>query len=124
MISWTDVNVLEHDKKQLQVKLSELIKSGNFSEDEVNGIKAEILYLDKQISKIVGSNEIKRQKELKQRKSGIEQANINAYYSFKDKYKKINKMKVATTRMINEIDEFNRKKYDVVEKEVVKVKVV
>lgn len=124
MISWTDVNVLEHDKKQLQVKLSELIKSGNFSEDEVNSIKAEILYLDKQISKIVGSNEIKRQKELKQRKSGIEQANISAYYSFKDKYKKINKMKVATTRMINEIDEFNRKKYDVVEKEVVKVKVV
>lgn len=124
MISWTDVNVLEHDKKQLQVKLSELIKSGNFSEDEVNSIKAEILYLDKQISKIVGSNEIKRQKELKQRKSGIEQANISTYYSFKDKYKKINKMKVATTRMINEIDEFNRKKYDVAEKEVVKVKVV
>lgn len=124
MISWTDVNVLEHDKKQLQVKLSELIKSGNFSEDEVNSIKAEILYLDKQISKIVGSNEIKRQKELKQRKSGIEQANISAYYSFKDKYKKINKMKVATTRMINEIDEFSRKKYDVAEKEVVKVKVV
>lgn len=122
MISWSDVNELEKSKKQLQIKLNELIKSGNITEEEVSSLKAEILYLDKQISKIIGSNEIKRQKELTKRKNGVEQANISAYYSFKDRYKKINKMKLATTRMISSIDNFTKQLDE--EKNNVKVKVV
>lgn len=108
MISWTDVNILQKEKRELQVKLSELLKNPNVSKDEINELRSEILHLDKQIEKILGSNEIKRQEELKQKKSGIEQRNIKNYYSLKDKFKTISKMKLATTRMISEIEKMQK----------------
>lgn len=126
MISWTDVNSLQKRKLDLQVNLNQLLKSNNASLDEVNELKSEILYLDKQIEKIVGTNEIKRQKELKRKKSGIEQRNLSNFYEFKDKYKKISKMKIATTRMIASIENYQKEVYsnnEIIEHGLVKVKV-
>ncbi len=126
MISWADVNSLQKQKLDLQVKLNELLKSGSATADEINELKSEILYLDKQICKIVGSNEIKRQQELKRKKSGVEQRNLRNFYEFKDKYKKISKMKIATTRMIASIENLQRATYereDIEEQGLVKVKV-
>lgn len=126
MISWTDVNSLQKQKLNLQVKLNELLKSGSATVDEINELKSEILYLDKQIEKIVGTNEIKRQQELKRKKSGIEQRNLRNFYEFKDKYKKISKMKIATTRMIASIENLQRATYErenIEEQGLVKVKV-
>jgi len=125
MISWTDVNSLQKQKLDLQLKLNQLLKSSNASIDEVNELKSEILHLDKQIEKIVGSNEIKRQNELKRKKSGIEQRNLNNFYAFKDKYKKISKMRIATTRMIASIESYQKEVYnneETLEQGFVKVK--
>lgn len=125
MISWTDVNSLQKQKLDLQVKLDQLLKSKNASVDEVNELKSEILYLDKQIEKIVGSNEIKRQNELKRKKSGVEQRNLSNFYAFKDKYKKISKMRIATTRMIASIENYQKEVYnneETLEQGFVKVK--
>lgn len=125
MISWTDVNSLQKQKLDLQVKLNQLLKSNNASVDEVNELKSEILYLDKQIEKIVGSNEIKRQNELKRKKSGVEQRNLSNFYAFKDKYKKISKMRIATTRMIASIENYQKEVYnneETLEQGFVKVK--
>lgn len=125
MISWTDANSLQKQKLDLQVKLDQLLKSNNASVDEVNELKSEILYLDKQIEKIVGSNEIKRQNELKRKKSGVEQRNLSNFYAFKDKYKKISKMRIATTHMIASIENYQKEVYnneETIEQRFMKVK--
>lgn len=121
MISWTDVNSLQKQKLELQIKLNELLKSSDKSNDKVNELKSEILYLDKQIEKILGSNEIKRQKELKRKKSGIDQTNINNYFALKEKYKKISNMKLATTRMIGLIETLEKNSLLIEERVKVKV---
>ena len=120
MINWSEINSLQKQKLDLQIKLNELINSDSKSIDKINELKAEILYLDKQISTILGSNELKRVEELKNKKSGIEQRNKNAYFALKNKYKKISKMKTATERMMNLIDTLNNEK----EEQVGKVKVM
>lgn len=111
MISWSDVNSLQKKKLELQANLDLLLKSKNPTTDEINGLKAEILYLDKQIERILGSKEIERQKESRRQKSGVEQLNMKKYYEFKDKYKKMNKMKIATTRMIGAIESYQNNFY-------------
>lgn len=120
MINWADVNLLQKQKLDLQVKLNELLNSNDKSQDKVNELKSEILYLDKQIEKIIGSNELKRQKELKRKKLGIDQTNLKNYYTFKDKYKKISQMKLATARMIALIE--NLEKDFINQEKIVKVK--
>ena len=131
MISNEDVNILQKQKLDLQIQLNELLKSKSKNIDYINELKSEILYLNKltdkileinkQIEKIIGSNEIKRQNELKRKKLGIEETNINNYYSFKAKYKKICKMRISVFRMLNVIENYmnnNTKNID----EIVKVK--
>lgn len=122
MISNEDVNALQKQKLDLQIKLNELLKSSNKSIDDINELKSEILYLDKQIEKIVGSNEIKRQKEVKRKKLGIEETNINNYYLFKNKYKQICKIKVSTLHMLDIIENYINNSQKNIE-EVVKVKI-
>lgn len=120
MLSNEDVNTLQKKKLDLQIKLNELLKSSNKNIDDINELKSEILYLDKQIEKIVGSNEIKRQKEVRRKKLGIDDANIKNYFLFKSKYKQICKMRVATLHMLNVIDNHINKYNN--EDNVVKVK--
>lgn len=113
MIYPSNVNSLQKQKLDLQIKLNELLKSDNKTEDGINELKSEIIYLNKRIEKIVGSNEIERQKELKRKKLGIDQRNLNNYYAFKDKYKKISKMKIATNHIISLIESINSNSYQV-----------
>lgn len=121
MISNEDVNTLQKQKLDLQIKLNELLKSSNKSIDDINELKSEILYLDKQIEKIVGSNEIKRQKEVKRRKLGIEETNINNYNLFKSKYRQICKMRISTLHMVSAIENYYNDQQ--LKDEVVKVRV-
>ena len=117
------------DKKELQKqrdrKYNEyavLLNSNNPSSDELNALKSELKYLDDQLNKINGLNEKKRTEQVKNKKLGIEEKNKNNYYIFKDKYKKISNMKLATTRIINAISELQKQQY-IEENERVKVKV-
>ena len=119
MINWSDINSLQKRRLDLQIKLNELISSGDKSTDKINEIRSEVIYLDRQISKIVGSNEIKRMEELKSKKERKDENIKNAYFSLKNKYKKISKMKKATERMIAVIDSFQSK--DVLGEEKIKV---
>lgn len=124
MIYSSNVNSLQKQKLDLQIKLNELLKSNNKNDDEINELKSEIIYLNKRIEKIVGSNEIERQNQLRRKKLGIDQKNLNDYYEFKDKYKKISKMKIATNHIISLIESVNLGMYqtDVTSQEIVKVK--
>ena len=47
MINWSDINSLQKQKLDLQIKLNELVNSGEKSIDKINEIKSEIIYLDK-----------------------------------------------------------------------------
>ena len=115
------------DKKELQrqreLKYNEyvlLLNSKNPSNDELVALKSELKYLDDRLDRINGLNDKKRTNEIKIKKSGIEERNKNNYYFFKDKYKKISNMKLATTRIIVVISELQKQEY---KEEVVKVKV-
>ena len=117
------------DKKELQKQRDKkyneyavLLNSNNPSSDELNALKSELKYLDDQLNKINGLNEKKRTEQVKNKKLGIEEKNKNNYYIFKDKYKKISNMKLATTRIINAISELQKQQY-IEENERVKVKV-
>ncbi len=117
------------DKKDLQVQREQkyneyavLLNSKNPSKDDLNALKSEIKYLDDQLNKIDGLNEKKRIEQVKNKKLGIEEKNKNRYYAFKDKYKKISNMKLATTRIIGVINEMQNQHY-IEEIERVKVKV-
>lgn len=99
MISWTDVNTLEKQKLDLQLKLNQLLSSSDRSIDEINGIRAEILHIEKQIKKIVGKNEIARQEKLKSKKSGQTEIVIKNFEAFKDKYRRVSNIHFAVNAM-------------------------
>lgn len=124
MINSSAINSLQKQKLDLQLKLSELSKSNNINYDEINALKSEIIHVNKQIRKIVGSNEIERQNELKRRRLGLDQKNLDDYYKFKDRYKKISKMEIATKHiifLIKNVSGTNSITSDI-EHEIVKVK--
>lgn len=116
-----NLNSLQSKKIELQVKLNELLHSKSKDEDKINELKSDILYLDKQIEKIVGKNEIRRRDELKRKKQGVDEINKNNYYNFKNRYKKIRPMTVATNRIIATIDRINNIQY---EEDRVRVKIL
>lgn len=99
MISWSDVNSLEKQKLDLQLKLNQLLNSSDRSMDEINGVRAEILYIEKQIKKIVGKNEIARQEKLKSKKSGQTAIAIKNFEAFKRKYQMVSNIHSATKAM-------------------------
>ena len=119
MISWTDVNELQKQKTELQVRLKELLNI-NASNDDINELKAEILHLEKNINRILGTNEVKRQKELASVKSGADERNKKRYYAFKRKYSMISKLNEATNNILKVIDSLSNN-YEV-SSERVKVK--
>lgn len=114
------INSLQKQKLDLQVELNNLLHSLNPDRDKINELKSEILYLDKQIQKIVGKKEIERQNQLKKRKSGIEEINKKNYYSLKSMVKRISPMAIATNRMMSTIEKLQTRQ---IEDEKVRVKV-
>lgn len=120
-MSKKNLDLLQKQKLELQIQVSNLLNSEFKDNDKINELKSEILYLDKQIEKIIGKKEIERRNELKRKKSGVEEINKNNYYSFKSKVKMINPMTIATNRMLAIIGrlEINHQ----IEEEKVRVKI-
>ena len=114
-----NVNLLQKQKLDLQVELNGLLHSYSKDQDKINELKSEILYLDKQIEKIVGKKEIERQNELKNKKSGVDEINKKNYYNLKSMVKRISPMNVATNRMISLIEKLDN---NTLENERVKVR--
>jgi len=117
------------DKKELQAQRDKkyneyaiLLNSKNPSIDDLNALKSELKYLDDQLEKINGRNEKERIEQLKNKKLQFDQKNTNSYYVFKDKYKNISNMKLATTRIIGVIGEIQKQQIHE-ENEKVRVKV-
>ena len=94
MISWPDIKRLEKQKNDLQLKLTELLNSN----DNLNELKKQILVLDKGIGELLRINEA----EIKQILDG--KGNKKGIYELKDKYKKISKLKVSITKMLEAIE--------------------
>ena len=112
-------NSLQTQKREMQLELNSLLQASNPDNDRINELRADILYIDKQIEKIVGKKEIVRLNELKRKQSGIDEINKNNYFAFKGKFKKISPMTIATNRMINLIDRLSKTQND----EKVRIKV-
>lgn len=109
----TDVNSLETRKTDLEVELSNLLKSGTKEEDKINELRSEILYLKKQIRKKLGPKEVEIQSRIKRKKLGIDERNIANYNAFKERYRKISKMEVSTKNILKVIDAyFNKAQYE------------
>ena len=121
MIIGTDKKDLQNKRNQKYNEYVLLLNSKNPSNDDLNALKSELKYLDDQLEKINGRNEKERIEQLKNKKSGIEERNKNSYYAFKDKYKNISNMKLATTRIIGIIGEIQKQHY-IEENEKVMVK--
>ena len=122
MIIGVDKKDLQKQRDQKYNEYALVLNSKNPSSDELNALKSELKYLDDQLNRINGLNEKKRTEELKNKKAGKDEKNKDSYYAFKDKYKRISNMKLATTRIINIIGEFQNQQY-IEENERVKVKV-
>lgn len=102
MISWSDVNTLQKQKLDLQIRLDELLKNGKASDDDVNEIKSEINHLEKNIRRILGSNELERQKKL--RSNHNDEKVKKKYYALKSKYNLVKKLNESTNNFIKTID--------------------
>lgn len=102
----TDINSLETRKTELEIELNNLLRRDNKEEDKINELRSEILYLKKQISKKLGSKEVKKQEEIRRKKLRVDERNIKNYNAFKSKYRKISKMEVATKNILRVIDNY------------------
>ena len=124
MISWSDVKSLQAKKKEYQIELNNLLHSGNASEDLIGELRSEIKHLENQIKKILGSKELKRQKELKDKKTG----NVNdikaitSYNNFKIRYDMIKDMNTATNKMMAAIARYKQSRELESSLQMVKVK--
>lgn len=121
MIIGIDKKELEKQRNEKYNEYAILLNTSDPSKDELSALKSEIKYLDDRLDKINGRNEKIRTEELKNKKYGIEEKNKNNYYAFKDKYKRISNMKLATTRIINVIGEMQKQQYIEEEKVMIKV---
>ena len=112
MMLESDINSLESKKIDLELQLNELLKN-NAEKDKINELKAEILYIKKQISQKLGSKEVETQAKIKRKKSGVDERNIKNYNAFKSRYKKISKMEVSTKNILRVIDSYlNQDQYE------------
>ena len=121
MIIGIDKKELQKQRDQKYNEYAILLNTSNPSKDELSALKSEIKYLDDKLEKLNGRNEKIRTEELKNKKFGIEEKNKNSYYVFKEKYKKISNMKLATTRIIGIIDKIQKEQYIEEEKVMMKV---
>lgn len=122
MIIGADKKDLQKQREQKYNEYATLLNSNNPSSDELNALKSELKYLDDQLNKINGLNEKKRTEQVKSRKLEIDKNNKNNYFEFKNKYKKISNMKLATTRIISIIENIEKQQY-IEEQEKIMIKV-
>lgn len=122
MIIGADKKDLQKQREQKYNEYATLLNSNNPSSDELNALKSELKYLDDQLNKINGLNEKKRTEQVKSRKLEIDKNNKNNYFEFKNKYKKISNMKLATTRLISIIENIEKQQY-IEEQEKIMIKV-
>ena len=101
---------MQKQKLNLQVELDNLMHQPNKDIDKINELKSDILYLEKQIEKIIGKKEIERQKELRNKKFRTDDINKNNYYNLKSMVKKISPMNLATNRIIGVIEKSRMEK--------------
>ena len=104
-----DINSLETKKLSLEIELNAILKAEEKDADKINELRSEILHLNKQINKKLGTKEVQNQKEIKRVKSGVDERNIKNYNAFKNKYKKISKMEVSTKNILRVIEEYFNK---------------
>jgi len=113
MMLGSDINSLETKKLSLEIELNNLLRCEDKDEDKINELRSEILHLQKQINKILGTKEVQKQKEIKREKSRVDERNIKTYNEFKSKYRKISKMEVSTKNILKVIEEyFNKDNYE------------
>jgi len=113
MMLGSDINSLETKKLSLEIELNNLLRCEDKDEDKINELRSEILHLQKQINKILGTKEVQNQKEIKREKSRVDERNIKTYNEFKSKYRKISKMEVSTKNILKVIEEyFNKDNYE------------
>ncbi len=117
MISEYSIKELQTEKRKLQAELTLILNSPNCSSDNINELKSEILHIEKEIKKKVGSKELKRQEEVKRKNK--DDINLKNFKNLKAKYNRIKSMNVATKKFINIIDSLSNV---VFEDEMIKVK--
>ncbi len=71
----------------------------NVSSEELSALKAELKYLEDQLTKIRGGNEKKREAELTNKKQRKDDKNIRNYEALKLKYKPISNLSIAFNHM-------------------------
>lgn len=113
MMLGSDINSLETNKLSLEIELNALLKSEEKDEDKINELRSEILHLQKQINKILGTKEVQKQKEIKKEKSRTDERIIIEYNELKKRYGKISKIRVSKRNILRVIEEyFNKDKYE------------
>ena len=103
MINWSDIKRLEKQKNDLQLKLNELLNSNN----NINEIKAQIIVLDIGIGELLRINEVEIKQILDVK------GNKKCLYELKDKYKKLSKLKISITKMLDTIEKYENKEVNV-----------
>ena len=120
MMLGSDINSLETNKLSLEIELNALLKSEEKDEDKINELKSEILHLQKQKNRKLGTKEVQKQKELKKEKSRTDERIIIEYDGLKEKYGQISHLPVSKKNFLRVIEKYlNKDKYeyqDVIEK--------
>lgn len=106
------LDLLQKQKLEFQLELNDILHSSTDNQDKINELKSEIIYINKQIEKIVGKKEIEMQNELKNKKLRIEDKHKSNYYNLKAMIDKINPMKIATNRIIKIIENKSNINFD------------
>lgn len=95
----TDIKELQELKTKWQYELSELIKN-NADKEEMDAAKSELKHIDLQIKRIIGTNEIKRIDQIKNKKKGNDDINKKKFEQLKKMYKKIAPITTAVNNIL------------------------
>ena len=95
----TDIKELQELKTKWQYELSELIKN-NADKEEMEAAKSELKHIDLQIKRIIGTNEIKRIDQIKNKKKGNDDINKKKFEQLKKMYKKIAPITTAVNNIL------------------------
>lgn len=95
----TDIKELQELKTKWQYELSELIKN-NADKEEMDAAKSELKHIDLQIKRIIGTNEMKRIDQIKNKKKGNDDINKKKFEQLKKMYKKIAPITTAVNNIL------------------------
>ena len=106
MLNNQELKDLENKKLELELSIKELLQKEDYSKDLENELRSELLYINKQIKHKLGNKEIKIQEEIKRKRTGKDERNINNYNILKNKYKQISNIEIATKDILRNIDNY------------------